>query len=314
MIKNILRKIQPWTKSLLVLGLVVALVFGDASSALAASTGGRIGGGSFRAPSRSYSTPRSDYGGGSYGYGYGGGIGFPFVMPTPIFWVGGGGVLTLLVFLFIANLLIEARRSSGEGNFISEGASTLSVAKVQVGLLASARYLQEELNEIALSADTSTPQGQVEVLQETTLALLRHPEYWAYGATETQKASLASAEAKFNQWALQERSKFSLETLSNVNNQLRQAPQSALAAGGGELATLEEEGEYIVVTVLVGVDGQVNLPMINSTQDLRQAISQLGSIGSDRLLGVEVLWTPQASGDVLSKEDVLIQYPTLKIV
>jgi uncharacterized membrane protein len=54
--------------------------------------------------------------------------------------------------------------------------------------------------------------------------------------------------------------------------------------------------------------------VVNNSQDLRQAISQIGSIGSDRLLGVEVLWTPQANGDVLSKEDVLIQYPTLKIV
>ena len=302
-----LAKIKPFLKSLLVLGLVTVLAFGDASSALAARTGGRIGGGGFRAPSRSLTSPAPrTYSPG--GYGYGGGVGLPFIMPMPMFWVGGGGILTLFVFLAVANILMQAGRSSTEeGDYISASGSTISVTKVQVGLLASARYLQKELNTIAQTADTASPQGQAEVLQESTLALLRHPEYWAYGATESQKAGLASAEAKFNQWALAERSKFSLESLSNVNNQLRQASP-------GSLATTEDSGEYIVVTIVVGVDGQINLPVVNNSQDLRQAISQIGSIGSDRLLGVEVLWTPQANGDVLSKEDVLVQYPTLKIV
>jgi len=38
---------------------------------------------------------------------------------------------------------------------IESGYETVSVAKVQVGLLANARYLQQELNQIALTVDTS---------------------------------------------------------------------------------------------------------------------------------------------------------------
>jgi uncharacterized membrane protein len=66
--------------------------------------------------------------------------------------------------------------------------------------------------------------------------------------------------------------------------------------------------------MLVATQGKQQLPPINSSQDLRQAISQLGSVSSDQLLALEVLWTPQAEGDTLSADDVIAQYPELKLV
>jgi uncharacterized membrane protein len=154
------------------------------------------------------------------------------------------------------------------------------------------------------------------VLQEATLALLRHPEYWVYGSAQSQKAGLDAAEAKFNQLALTERSKFTEETLTNVDNVLRQANREALPARGGELAErLEQEsGEYIIATIIIGVEGKLELPQVNDSEDLRRALQQIGSIGSDRLLAVEVLWTPQAEGDTLTTDDILTYYPNLKLV
>ncbi|MFM7382844.1 MAG: hypothetical protein ACKO1W_07315, partial [Microcystaceae cyanobacterium] len=74
-------------KPLLILSLIATLVLSHSQSALAARSGGRIGGGSFRAPSRSYNTPSR--GGGGYSGGYrGGGMGFPFIFP---FFFGFGG-------------------------------------------------------------------------------------------------------------------------------------------------------------------------------------------------------------------------------
>ncbi|MGL5876745.1 MAG: DUF1517 domain-containing protein, partial [Xenococcaceae cyanobacterium] len=161
-----------------------------------------------------------------------------------------------------------------------------------------------------------TPSGRATVLQETTLALLRHPEYWVYGATQSQQTALNSAEAKFNQLALAERSKFTEETLTNVNSQLKNLLQGSELEKGGELVaqTERESGEYIMVTVIVGIDGKLELPTINNTEDLHKALQQIGSIGSDRLLAVEILWTPQAQGDTLTKDDILAQYPNVKLV
>nr|ADN16977.1 protein of unknown function DUF1517 [Gloeothece verrucosa PCC 7822] len=315
--------LKPFLKSLVVLGLILSLVLGDASSALAARTGGRIGGGSFSAPrsysapSGGYSSPGYGYGGGYGGYGgYGGGISFPFLLP--FFGFGGfGGLFTILIFIAIANFLVRSVRNIGSSEQgLSIGSPQISVGKVQVGLLASARYLQKDLNELALRADTSTPQGRANVLQEASLALLRHPEYWVYGMTESQKTSLDSAEAKFNQWALTERSKFTQETLSNVNNLLTEgeATRPSLPEAAGQLAKLDESGEYLIATIIVGVEGQLDLPKVNDSQDLRNALQTLGGIGSDRLLAVEVLWSPQAEGDTLTSDDILAAYPNLKLV
>ena len=323
--KKLFSTIKPFLKSLLVVGLVITLAFGSASDALAARSGGRIGGGSFRAPSGSYGSPTRTYQppGGGYGGGYypgGGGFGFPFLLPLFGFGGGFGGIFSILIFLAIANFLIQSfRRVSGGGEADSLGYSNpkVSVAKVQVGLLSQARNLQAELNELALSADTSSSEGQAQVVQESTLALLRHPEYWVYGATESQQAALQSAEAKFNQLALAERSKFSEETLSNVNNLLREANRrQSLPGSGGGLSTelAQEPGEYIVVTMVVGVEGNLELPTINGSDDLRQALRQIGSISSERLLAFEILWTPQAEGDTLTTDDILAYYPDLKLV
>lgn len=314
-----------WLKSIVALGLVCVLVLGNASNAMAARTGGRIGGGSFRAPSRSYSTPRGgSYGGGyrtpGYGYGYGGGgFGFPFLLPFIGF--GGGGLFSVLIFFALASFLVRAFRGAGigeDGGYGGYGSSSkVSVAQVQVGLLANARELQPELNRLALTADTSSASGRATVVQEASLALLRHPEYWVYGASDSQKTSLEAAEAKFNQLALTERSKFSDETLSNVDSVISEDSQKALGGNAEESAIQLKEGdsgEYIIATIIVGATGNLDLPEINGTDDLRQALQQVGGVGSDRLLAVEILWTPQAEGDTLSSDDILAYYPNLKLV
>jgi uncharacterized membrane protein len=312
-------KAKFWIKSILALSLVGVLVLGNAGNAMAARTGGRIGGGSFSAPSRGYSSPSGGgYGGGyrSPGYGYGGGgFGFPFLLPFVGY--GGGGLFSILIFFAIASFIVRSFQSAGVGDEGGYGSSsTVSVAEVQVGLLANARELQPELNRLALTADTSTASGRATVLQEATLALLRHPEYWVYGASNSQKASLEAAEAKFNQFSLTERSKFTAETLTNVNNAI---DESQKALGGetkdGVLQLKEgDTGEYIVATVIVGATGNLDLPTINGTDEMRQALQQIGSLGSDRLLAVEILWTPQADGDTLSSDDILAYYPNLKLV
>lgn len=299
-------------KPMLVCGLVLTLAMGHADTALAARSGGRIGGGSFSVPSRSYSSPRT-YAPSPGGYYPGGGIGFPFLLP--LFGFGGfGGLFTILIFIGIANFLLQTFRNIGSGNQTSEieyGSNpTVSVGRLQVGLLANARSLQAELNQIAEKADTGSAPGRAEVLQETTLALLRHPEYWFYAGGGTQQARLESAEAQFNRLSLAERSKFTSETLSNVNNVLKEAePQKALPGEGNE-----GPGEYIVVTLLAATLGKLELPKLNSSEDFRQALRQFGAIPADQLLAIEVLWTPQAEGDTLTTDEMIAEYPDLKLI
>ncbi len=301
-------------KPLLILSLVFTLVFSQADFAMAGRAGGRIGGGGFRSAPRTYVRPGPSGGGGFYP---GGGIGFPFLLPFFGFG-GGGGLFSILIFIALANFLVRSFRSSqsGDGSGYDTASSTVSVAKLQVGLLADARGLQADLNRIAETADTSSTAGLTQVLQEATLSLLRHPEYWIYGASESRQSRLESAEIDFNRMALTERSKFSKESISNYNSQLRRADDAALASANSAIATSdvdlsESPGEYIIATVLVATQGKLQLPNISSEQDLRRALSQIGAVSSDNLFAVEILWTPQAEGETLSGDEVVAEYPNL---
>jgi uncharacterized membrane protein len=313
---------KPLLKTFFIFSLVLALALGHADNALAARSGGRIGGGSFRMPSSRTYTPRTYAPPGGGGYYPGGGFGFPFLIP---FWgIGGGfgGLFTILIFIAIANFLLQTFRRVSGGETIDEvgynSNPAVSVTRLQVGLLAQARGLQNELNHIAENADTNTPQGRAEVLQEASLALLRHPEYWVYAGGGTQQAKLNSAEAQFNRLSLAERSKFSEETLSNVNNQLKAAlAQESLPSDNVDNPTdliTSGPGEYIIVTLLAATLGKLTIPPINSADDLRQALRQIGGLPSDQLLAIEVLWTPQAQDDTLTSDDLLAEYPDLKLV
>ncbi|RZM74679.1 DUF1517 domain-containing protein [Leptolyngbya iicbica] len=310
---NLFRRLKPLIKPVMAIALVGVLVFGHADGALAARAGGRIGGGSFRAPTRVAPSPsyRSPSGGGYYP---GGGFGFPFLFPLFGFGGGFGGLFTIILFIGLANFIMRTVREMGSDNDGGMGAAdnpAVSVAKLQIGLLAEARSLQEDLNRMALSADTSSTTGLTQVLQEASLSLLRHPEYWQYATAQTEATRLLSAEQKFNQLALAERSKFTGESVSNVNNRLQQA--AAKEAEAGELATAEP-GQYIVASVIVATQGKLNLPKVSSTQDVRQALSTLGAVSSDRLLAVEILWTPQASGETLTADEMIAEYPELTLI
>ncbi len=310
---NMLKQIGRIFRPLLAIALALILALAPVSTVWARS-GGRVGGGSFRSPT--FSAPRSVAPRSAPVYpsgGYGGGFGFPLVVP--FFWGGGGGgLLTLLLVLGVGSFLVQSFRSA-MGSEDGEDALAdpqINVAQVKVGLLASARQLQKEINALALEADTQSPEGLSQLLQNVTLSLIRYSDYWAYGYAEAKKLPLTQAESLFYQASLQERSKFSIETLTNRNNQLRQITQPSPA---GNSHSLSEVGEYLVVTLLVAYRGHSGtLPVVHSVAELRQWLMQLASLSAERIVAVEVLWTPQLEGDTLSAEALLTEYPEMRLL
>ncbi len=312
---TMLKRIGRIGRPLLAIALALILALAPVSSVWARS-GGRIGGGSFRAPT--FSAPRSIdprsapvYPGG----GYGGGFGFPLLLP--FFWGGGGGgLLTLLLLIGAGSFLVQTLRSAADSedgdSILGSRDPQVTVAQVKVGLLASARQLQKDINTLALEADTRSPEGLSQLLQNVSLSLMRYSDYWAYGHAEAGKLPLSRAESLFYQASLQERSKFSIESLTNRNNQLQRAWQPALEGNAGGIPGV---GEYLVVTLLVAYRGDSDtLPVVNSVAELRQCLMQLASIPAGRIVAVEVLWTPQLEGDTLSADALLTEYPEMRLL
>ena len=282
--------------------------------ALAAS-GGRIGGGSFRsAPMpRSYSGGYGGAGGYQRGYG-GGGIGFPFIVP---FFFGGGGLFGFLVLMAVVGLVLNAFRGGGGGaqalpagmrggdldGYRPDG--PVAIAQLQVGLLASARELQRDLRNLASSSDTSTSSGLQRVLQDSTLALLRHPDLWVYANAELGQVPFLAAESTFNRLSMTERSKLSGEITTNVSG--------AVGRGAsGSAGDADATSDYIAVTLLVASRSRIALKPVNGSEELREALRVIGSVPSDQLLALEVIWQPEGVGEVLTADELITVYPDLK--
>ncbi|CAN1761352.1 hypothetical protein LINPERHAP1_LOCUS7873 [Linum perenne] len=234
------KALQALKKPAITAVLIAALLMYDSASALAAS-GGRMGGKSFSrsssssSASRSYSVPRGS--GPSFSYSA------PYYSPSPF---GGGGLyvgpavgvgagsgLFLILAGFAAFVLVSGFLSDRDEGGILAATEKTTVLKLQVGLLGMARSLQKDLNRIAEVADTSSSQGLSYVLTETSLALLRHPDYCisAYSSVDV-KRSMEDGEKRFNQLSIEERGKFDEETLVNVNSIKRQSSKSQRAASG----------------------------------------------------------------------------------
>lgn len=312
---TIMRALKALKKPAIAVVLLGLLLMYDPNSALAAS-GGRMGGRSFSSrsssssSSRSYSVPPSSGYGFSYSvpyyapssFGFGGGGG---VYVGPAVGVGAGSSFFFILMGFAAFVLVSGFLSDRSEDSVLTATERTSVLKVQVGLLGMARELQRDLNRIAETADTSTPEGLSYVLTETTLALLRHPDYCISGYSSVDlKKSMEDGEKRFNQLSIEERGKFDEETLVNVNNLKRQSTTSQRASGFSN--------EYIVITVLVAAEGVHKLPAINGGRDLKEALQKLASIPSNKILAVEVLWTPQNENDTLSERELLEDYPLLR--
>ncbi|KAB2039906.1 hypothetical protein ES319_D02G043200v1 [Gossypium barbadense] len=185
------------------------------------------------------------------------------------------------------------------------GVASVIVYSSTVGLSAKARSLQKELTEIASTTDTSTAKGWNIILEETVSSLLHHPHCYLHGySSVTHHWTVGSAEQQFQRLSKEERLKFDVETLVNVNNIKR---QRAVVPNGDK-----GDKDRIVVTVLVAAQGAHKLPTINTTDNVKEALQYLADISSSKIKGVEVLWSPQDETDSLSVEELLENYPQMR--
>ncbi|EOA34249.1 hypothetical protein CARUB_v10021760mg [Capsella rubella] len=178
-------------------------------------------------------------------------------------------VAATFVFYFVFKI-----NSNQSQNDILTNSPKTSVLRLQVGLLGSARTLQQDFYHLAETAGTSTPKGLIYLLTEATLALLRHPNYCisCYSSVDV-KQCVEEGEKQFNQLFVKERGKFDEETLINVNNiKIR---NSKIHRDSGL------SNEYILCVVhdiLVAVEGTLKLQTIKGTGDLKEALHKLRSI------------------------------------
>ena len=284
---------------------------------VSAASGGRIGGGRFQTPSAPRSQNYEGYGGNNfrgYGSGYrGGGIGLPFLLP--IFGFGGGGIFGFLILMSIVGVIVNSFKNSNNVSnssdnsivYQAEKPTNVSLIQFQIGLLASAKEIQVKLRELASSSNTSTSSGLQRVLQDTTLSLLRKPELWVYSNIEKGSVPYASAESTFNRISITERSKLTAELTSNYSGQISTSTNNQSSPGDSD-----STNEYIAITILVATNKNLKLTNSSNNEEITEGLRLLGSISSNDLIALEVIWQPDGEGETLREEELITQYPNLK--
>lgn len=308
--------------------LLFCLLVSQGPEMAAAASGGRVGGSSFRsgqtrsAPARPSPTPRQSYSRPIFSappiqthhneyY-----TTIPLTAPAPNHYMGpvtgfglGSSSLFFIAFCMGCASMIAVNGFLSEKTFggsLRGGTQTSTVLKLQVGLLGLARTLQQDLDRIAEDADSTTTKGLHYILTEACLSLLRHPDFCMSGLSSSfVKRNESDTEDQFNQLSLEERGKFDEETFINVNSIRKR--MVAASKGSNRFSN-----EFIVVTILVAVEGEHKLPAITSSEDLQLTLQKLGSLSESSIQAVEVLWTPQDENDTLTERELLRKYPLLR--
>lgn len=282
-------------KFLFALFFATALLLDVVVPALAA--GGGVGGGT------SFGRGGGGPSGGGIPLGGGGGFGFPVFFP---FFGFGGGLLPILLFLFFIWMSRRASMGSSGGTMLPARPSEVNLIKLEIGLLATATDVPATLHRLVSSIDTSTDYGLSQLLQQSALLLLRNQQYWHAASYDYRKVRYEEAESAFNSLTMQERSKLSYETISNVDG-FKQVDTKHLPPSGD----LIPPGDYIVVELIVASSAPLRLRRARTADEVREQVAEIAAAAGSNLQAVEVIWHPDSTDESLSRDDLMTLYPEL---
>lgn len=292
------------------------------SSALGQRSGGGVGGrGGFSAPRFSPSIPRVNpspspslplptprgypsYPRDSYLPGY------PLSRPPVYITPGASYGIDLVALIFIAGIvlvslsMVRGLQRAGSGAGIGSEPES-AVARLRLATLYNPE-LQANLRHTAAAADTESVRGLADLIDNTAVLLLREQAGWRFGLYEVWTGSLEKAEGQFDAWMTETRAEF-VETYRHFEG------KEVVQAGYEPKA--EPDGRYILVTLLLAVSGSLPpIPTPLRREGARQALMALASSSPTNTLAAYVAWTPEAEGEALTEQDLLLGWPKLELL
>lgn len=175
---------------------------------------------------------------------------YPSARP-PIYVAPGAGYGTdLIALLFIGGIVlvsISMMRGLQQAGRDKEGEVESSVARLRLAVLYTPE-LQASLRHTAQTAETESPRGLADLIDNTAVLLLRAQDGWRFGMYEVWTGSLEKAEGQFDAWMTETRSEF-IETYRHFEGKEEVQP--------GYQSKVEPDGRYILVTLLLAVSGSL---------------------------------------------------------
>jgi len=232
--------------------------------------------------------------------------------PRPPIYInpGAGYGFDLIAILFIGGIILVSfsmmRGLQRAGTGIAVGDEPeCTVARLRLATIYTPE-LQAGLRYVAQAADTESTRGLADLVDNAAVLLLRNQAGWRFGMYEVWTGSLQRAEGQFDAWMTETRSEF-VETYRHFEG------KKTVQAGYQPKA--EPDGRYILVTLLLAVRGglpPVATPLRAAT--VRQALIALASSSPVNTLAAYIAWTPEASGEALTEQDLLMGWPKLELL
>lgn len=270
---------------------------GFSRSSGSSSSGSRSSG------SRSSSSRSS--GGFSSGGGYSGGGGIPLSPQATAVIV----VVFLIIFAFGAIKNWLAKRAQ-------EKKERMTVGRVQLAFNAlKSAGLRDRIETTVRQADVSTSAGIFRLKVSVCAALASELDHVSHvGFLELLDLDPNRGEAEFNRITSQARAFYDREIVRKDARGLIQTTRNSDKAN--ELT--DEDGdfgiqEFFVVTVVMCVDqGPLPLPKaVSGIEDAKAALNTMLTMPPARHIGFEVVWTPAAESDILTRDELLVEFPEL---
>ncbi|MBM4343476.1 MAG: DUF1517 domain-containing protein [Deltaproteobacteria bacterium] len=229
-------------------------------------------------------------------------------------------VVGIIFFVIVAIIVavVRARRRSTEaggdgGGYVPQPThEKCDVWLLQFGVQMQARDVQDALEALAARTDADSEDSLSYALRELAHNLqgkLEHVEYAAVRGTE--KMPMAKAEDQFQLWSSNERAKFNREVIrgdsSGVRRQQKEWKTDGIRDEDGQLAV----AEFFVVSVVLAVRGKQFARQIHGTAELTALLEELATVTGQQLVALEVVWSPAARSDAMSREDMEGRYPEL---
>ena len=283
--------------------------FGGGSSGGGGFGGGSSGGGGFGGGS----SGGGGFGGGSSGGGgFGGGSSFDSDPFSPMFLVA---MLIAVVAIVAIKMAMDARqrRSAAWATEVPSDVvpswQNLDVSVLLIGIdWRARRYIQAELERIASEGDTQSSTGLLQMLHASAAAIANVQMAWLYaGAYNAQPMHELNAERAFRDAATRARERYRHEVVRAANGGVSR--QNAPA-----VHPRDSEGDgIVVVTLIVAARNELrDVHDVGNANQLGRALAELRHLGGDRLVALEVVWSPALDEDRMSSAELEALYPDMR--
>ena len=162
--------------------------------------------------------------------------------------------------------------------------------------------LQQQLDALAARADLSAPSGLFSLGTAARDLLASAHGAACMGAFQCLPCDPSVAQARFQQLADRARGRYTIETVNHARR----------VAGPAVAPRAEEGAGLVVVTLLVAVRGALpDLPSAMVLPSLMSALHGALPARPDRLLALEIIWSPAEDRDRMSSAELVVLYPEL---